>query len=47
MKDRQELIAHVAKMIADAKPAEAIVDELIAELTPDDGDECPVCGVCP
>jgi len=45
--DRQELIAKVAAMIAANEPAEAIVDAVIAALTPEDGEECPVCGICP
>ena len=27
--------------------AVAVIDEIIADLTPDDGEECPVCGICP
>jgi hypothetical protein len=42
-----ELIAFVQDMVDGSASAEAIVDAVIAALTPDDGDECPVCGVCP
>jgi hypothetical protein len=45
--DRMELIAFVQDMVDGSASAEAIVDAVIAALTPDDGDECPVCGVCP
>jgi hypothetical protein len=45
--DRQALIAKVSAMISAGGPAEAIVDEVVASLTPEDGDECPVCGICP
>jgi hypothetical protein len=47
MKDRLELIEHVAGLIALGQSAEEIVDAVLAELAPDDGDECPVCGICP
>jgi hypothetical protein len=47
MKDRLELIEHVAEMIALGQSAEEIVDAVPAELAPGDGDECPVCGICP
>lgn len=47
MMDREELIAMVAKMIDAKKTAADIVDEIIAALTPDDDEECPVCGLCP
>jgi hypothetical protein len=43
--DRLELIALVNKM--DGKSAAEIVDAIIAALAPEDGDECPVCGICP
>ncbi len=45
--NRLELIEMVSKMIADDKPTAEIVDAIIAALTPEDGDECPVCGICP
>jgi hypothetical protein len=45
--DRLELIAKVAAMIVAGETAEVIVDEVIGSLTPDDGDECPVCGISP
>lgn len=44
---RLELIKLVSKMIGEGKSAAEIVDETIAALTPEDGDECPVCGICP
>lgn len=47
MKDRLELAALVGKMISDGKASLEIVDTVIAELAPDDGDDCPVCGICP
>lgn len=43
--DRIELIALVRQM--DGKSAPEIVDAIIAALTPEDGEECPVCGICP
>ena len=45
--DRQELIAEVAAKIEAGDTAENIVDMIVARLTPEDGDECPVCGICP
>ena len=45
--DRLELIKLVNKMIADGKTDDDIVDAVIAALTPEDGEECPVCGICP
>ncbi|MGE0700465.1 MAG: hypothetical protein AB7O57_15315 [Hyphomicrobiaceae bacterium] len=45
--DRLELIKLVSKLIAEGKNASTIVDEMIAALTPEDGEECPVCGICP
>ncbi|MGE0700466.1 MAG: hypothetical protein AB7O57_15320 [Hyphomicrobiaceae bacterium] len=40
--DRLELIKHVAKMIADGRDAEAIVDQMIAALRSEAGEELPV-----
>lgn len=45
--NRLELIAMTAAMINDDKPTSEIVDAIIAALTPDEGEECPVCGICP
>lgn len=45
--NRLEIIDMASKMIADGKPTAEIVDAIIAALTPEDGDECPVCGICP
>lgn len=44
---RLELIDMVQEMMDEGNSAEEIVDEIIAALTPDDGDECPVCGILP
>lgn len=44
---RLRLIEMVADMVASHHTAEEIVDAVIAELTPEDGEECPVCGICP
>lgn len=45
--DRQSVIAMVSGLIASGVSAELIVDAVIEALTPEDGDECPVCGICP
>lgn len=45
--DRLKLIAMVVDMIASYHTADEIVDAVIAELAPKDGEECPVCGICP
>ena len=45
--DRGQLIAMVAKMVKEHKSAEDIVDAVIAALMPEDGEECPVCGIAP
>lgn len=44
---RDELIAIVAAMVASGSSAQDIVDSVIEALTPDDDDECPVCGIAP
>lgn len=45
--DRMELIDMVATMIKDDKPTADIVDAIISALTPEGGEECPVCGILP
>ena len=45
--DRLELIAHVNEMLVSGKGAAEIVDAVVAALTPEDGDECPICGITP
>lgn len=45
--DHLRLIELVQSMIDNKNSAEEIVDTIIHELIPEDGCECPVCGVCP
>ena len=45
--NRAELIELVGQMIGEDKSSEEIVDAVIAALTPEDGEECPVCGIAP
>lgn len=44
---RHDLIATVAAMMAVGDTAQVIVDFIVRELAPEDGEECPVCGICP
>jgi len=45
--DRMELINMVSSLIIGGASSELIVDSVIGALTPKDGEECPVCGICP
>jgi cytochrome c-type biogenesis protein CcmH/NrfF len=45
--NRLDMIKTVSRMIAEGRSAADIVDFVVIELAPDDGEECPVCGICP
>lgn len=44
---RRSVVAMVDGLIKSGVSAELIVDAVIEALEPEDGDECPVCGICP
>lgn len=41
---RLQMIAEVEQMIKDGKPTAEIITAVICHLTPEDDEECPVCG---
>ena len=45
--DRIELIAMIEKMMLGCNTGEDIADAVLNALTPEDGEECPVCGISP
>lgn len=45
--DRLTLITLVNQLMEKGASTEEIVDTIINELTPEDGAECPVCGINP
>jgi hypothetical protein len=45
--DRLAIIAMVTQMKDEYRTSDEIVDAVINALTPEDGEECPVCGISP